>query len=381
MLKLYGQIVFSMKDSFGAIYSDDWKILKALPDLNVFQNGTYSVKEGCETIEWNDTGFVYCLKIPKTVKSIIFKKPNSVLKRVYVDSENPYFTSIDGNLYDKDGKELLMAINWEAVNGIPMIYVDEDVKSIANNAFLATTMHSYFNTLLIYSEDINVKNEEKIYIPNNVVVYVKSSKLDWANENLYTKSSRDLYLDTIENFRNTHVFRNEELITVDGCILTSDYKKLFSIEDKTIRKIRIPEGVKYIAKSAFRECYNLEDITFPSTLLGIGDLSFRETRNLKSLSFPEATSYIGNLAFAYGPKFIEFKGKIEHIGYQAFVDCNSVESIIFHKGFESIKNMDFSPSLLDGKSIRIPKSFESKIPDYYKEWKYNKNNPWYYFEG
>lgn len=376
-----------MRDEFGAEYSDDGKILRDFPHLNISRNATYVVREGCETIEWNGSGCLEKLVIPKSVRQIELKGDNDYIEEIEVDSENPYLTSIDGNLYSKDGKKLIAAVCWFSCQGGFMV-IPESVESISFNAFEYNEPSQYFNRLIIPNNNIKVEDGEKIFIPHTAVVYVDESNLEWALNKLFTHNKvgvryeADLYIDTIENYMNTNVFEDEETIIKERCILTSDHKKLCGVEDKEIEDIHIPEGVEYITTSAFDGCYNLKNVSFPSTLKGIGDLSFRTNRSLEKLVFPEKTSYIGNLAFGFGPQIIEFCGKIGHIGYQAFVDCTSVNTIIFHKGFEVIKDMDFSPSSLEGKTIKLPISCKSKLTEYYKEWikKYHKKNPWCFFE-
>lgn len=45
----------------------------------------------------------------------------------------------------------------------------------------------------------------------------------------------------------------------------------------------IPEGVKKIRNHAFKDCYNLEELTLPSTLEHIGINAFYRCENLKRI--------------------------------------------------------------------------------------------------
>ena len=65
-----------------------------------------------------------------------------------------------------------------------------------------------------------------------------------------------------------------------------------------IKGVYIPEGVVSIGHSAFRNCWNLERVSLPESLVRIESFAFRNT-NIKELAFPDNLRYINDDAFYY----------------------------------------------------------------------------------
>ncbi len=139
---------------------------------------------------------------------------------------------------------------------------------------------------------------------------------------------------------------------VDGIPVTMIARVNYTRPDweKSITKLVLPEGLKFIEEYAMDYCEALSQVKFPSTLEGIGDGAFRACSKLTSLDFPEGLRYIGKTAFGYcGIKKFALPSGLETIGDEAFRQ-HSVSNIEIPAGVKSIGNAAFAP--LDAKSLK-----------------------------
>ena len=65
-----------------------------------------------------------------------------------------------------------------------------------------------------------------------------------------------------------------------------------------LTKIEIPETVTHIGKYAFRDCYDLEELTLNEGLLSIGERAFEDCVALTEVFIPESVTVIEASAFA-----------------------------------------------------------------------------------
>ena len=81
--------------------------------------------------------------------------------------------------------------------------------------------------------------------------------------------------------------------------------------NKTIKKVIIPNNVKVIREKAFHGCANLETVVFSSGLTEIGDGAFCACSSLKNMIIPTTVTKVGRLAFAVinNPIFCEASSK------------------------------------------------------------------------
>ena len=73
----------------------------------------------------------------------------------------------------------------------------------------------------------------------------------------------------------------------------------YAFESSNLESVTIPEGVTGIGKNSFRFCANLESVTIPSGVARIDEYSFYYCTNLESVTIPSGVAKIGDFAF-YG---------------------------------------------------------------------------------
>lgn len=174
-------------------------------------------------------------------------------KEYIVDPENPYFTSKDGIIYDKD-----MTTVVAVPTGIDMttFRFPETVRLFRRGAF-----HVVFDSFFI---------QKGIKDPGDVSV--------------------KKYFEVEEG--------NPYLKIVDGILYSADGKILFSAPRRTkLGNLVIPEGVELIAQDAMREA-RADTVILPSGLRTIEDGAFTSSRITK-IFIPDTVETIGKWTFIW----------------------------------------------------------------------------------
>ncbi len=98
------------------------------------------------------------------------------------------------------------------------------------------------------------------------------------------------------------------------------------MNNSTLRKVVLSEGIKTLNSNSFKNCANLEEVKFPSTLKNIYGSSFETCRKLGNVTFPEGLEYIGSLAFSKctGLTEVTIPQSVTSIGRYAFSTCSKL---------------------------------------------------------
>ena len=169
------------------------------------------------------------------------------LTQISVDENNPYYISIDGNLYTKDGKTMMQYAtgkkdaSFSILDGVTRIDVD---------AFACA------------------KNLTTITIPDSVISIGEFAFSDCTS----------LTSVTIP-----------DSVTSIGEFAFSDCISLTSVT--------IPDSVTSIGDGAFHHCTSLSSVTIPDSVTTIGGAAFWGCTSLSSVTIPDSVTFIGNGAF------------------------------------------------------------------------------------
>lgn len=98
------------------------------------------------------------------------------------------------------------------------------------------------------------------------------------------------------------------------------YNDVVGLLTKTIKNLKIPDGVVFIGENAFSHCSSLTSITIPDSVMIIGSYAFSSCSSLTSITIPDSVTEIGGCAF-------------EH--------CSSLTSIALPDGFTKINPHTF----------------------------------------
>ena len=90
-----------------------------------------------------------------------------------------------------------------------------------------------------------------------------------------------------------------------------------------IRSVQIPEGVTAIGDYAFVDCFNLIEITLPSTLQRIGKGAFAGCDSLMVADLPDALRELGDYAFQNCTSLTNLRvpDQLQSLGANPFADC------------------------------------------------------------
>lgn len=137
--------------------------------------------------------------------------------------------------------------------------------------------------------------------------------------------------------------------------------KQYAFYGISIESAKLPNTLKFIGESAFRQCGNLKSITLGDDIEEIQDLSFSESgiseiklplnltsiayglfsgcKNLSKVVIPQGITSIGEYAFSDCTNLTELSlpGSITNIGFKAFEYCESLNNLYFEDGSEKLK--------------------------------------------
>ena len=314
------------EDEFGVKYSKDWKrLLKAPKNLE----GEYSIREGAKVIE--KEAFSEC----NSLKSVII--PNSV-----TIIEDWAFLGCC-SLRSIDIPDSVTKIGVSAFSGcssLMSIHMPDSVTSIGYNAFEGC---------------ISLKN---IHIPDSVTSIGSNAFEECVSlKSIIIPDS----VTRIEGWTFYYCKSLKSIIIPDS--VTSIGDSAFA-QCNSLTSINIPNGVTSIGDSAFSNCHSLTSVTIPSSVIAIGTNPFCGCpADLKNES--KAFIYEHNVLFNKDKTtLISYRAKeanyvipdsVTSIGECAFLECNSLTSIIIPDSVTSIGVCAFAQcnSLT---SINIPDS-------------------------
>ena len=200
------------------------------------------------------------------------------LTGIEVSAGNPYLSSINGVLFNKD-KTIL--IKYPANKNDVSYTIPGSVTEINNNAFRGC------------------KGLTSVTIPNSVTTF-----------GYYVfQGCTGLVSFTVPNI----VFESGSF-TFLGC--------------SGLTSVTIPDGVTTIG-SAFAGCTGLTSVTIPNSVTVIGDAAFSGCTGLKSISIPNSVTSIGANAFdgCTGLSSITIPNSVSIVGRKAFHGCTGLTSV------------------------------------------------------
>ena len=231
------------------------------------------------------------------------------LQAIHVSEENPYFSSIDGVVYDKEQTTLL--------------YVPEGLKAVSLPSSVTTIdQYAFYDCSILESIDVSEDNAtfstidgmlcnkdqtELVYVPEvlkEITVPASVVKLPDFSDNLNLTSIEILGPIT-------------EIGGFSGCT--------------NLTTVKLPASVERIGESAFQNCVNLTSIECESPSIRIGQEAFSGCSSLTSLDFLPPVNSIGEAAFynCTGLTTVQFKYSswFSTIPARAFANCTNLISI------------------------------------------------------
>ncbi len=262
--------------------------------------------------------FAYCLNLKSVtigegVTSIGLSAFSgcSALTAITVASGNANYKSVDGVLFSKDGKTLML---YPIGKTGDTYTIPSSVTSIGEGAFnncsglTSITIPSSVTSIGEYAFN-NCSGLTSITIPSSV-----TSISDYAFSGCDGLTS----------------------ITIPSSV-TSIGEYAFEY-CSSLTSITIPSSVTSIGIYAFSSCEGLTSITIPSSVTSISDHAFSSCVGLTSVTIPSGVTSIGEEAFSgcYDLTSITIPSSVTSIGLSAFSGCSSLTSLIIPSSVTSI---------------------------------------------
>lgn len=311
--------------------------------------------------------------IPSTVKKLsnsAFDCPK--LKSYNVSDANPYYSSDNGVLYNKNKTTLIAYPNAKA---IPNNFIIPDgVKKLGASVFEGRKIKSI--KLPETLEEIGKSSFEdcdlsSIVIPKSVKVIGKSAFFYMDDENSLKSVTFSEGLEKI----GEEAFAYTQLKSIN---LPSTLKEIGdeAFLETNLSSLVIPKGVKTIGAKCFWACENLKKLTLNEGLERIGESAFWNT-SIKAIKLPSTLKYLGDRAFNETLiTTVHLPASLKYFGEGAFssdTDSSRIKEITVAKGNKYYSSKDgvlynkkrtkllYYPSRRKVKSFKTPKSVKTIV--------------------
>lgn len=259
--------------------------------------------------------------IPKSVSSI-GRTPFDLcdgLTEIVVYSNNLYYKSISGILFNKSGTRLIDC----PINKSGSFTIPDTVTHIEESAF------------------DRCEKITEVSIPDSVTDIGYEAFRGCGITRLVLPSS----IINMDGYAFSYCFELKEVTIQSGVTYISEGAFYAS----GIEKISIPSTVISIGKEAFVDCFELYDISIPDGIKEIGEGAFANCPSINSITIPNSMTEIKDSVFAAcdGLTEVYIPNTITKIGYSAFCVCKGLTTItipesvvdIGDAAFENCKNL------------------------------------------
>lgn len=269
----------------------EWKLPKSLKRIGPCAFRNISVEE---------------FNIPENVESIAATFiSSSNLSRINVDSNNKYFTSVDGILFDKDSTRLIKypenrdGNSYEVPNtvktidanafisckNLQTIVIADSVEKIGDSAFDGSKL----KTINLGGGITNISNKPFYGAWNltNINVITENDKYESENGILFNKGKTIL-------IKYPPAIINGEVYEIPNTVVEIGPQSFYRSQ---IKNVIIPSSVKKIGSESFFQCYNLEEVNLPEGLERIEWRALCGCHKIKTIVVPSSVTFIDGGAF------------------------------------------------------------------------------------
>ncbi len=269
----------------------EWKLPKSLKRIGPRAFRSTSVEE---------------FNIPENVESIAATFiSSSNLSRINVDSNNKYFTSVDGILFDKDSTRLIKypenrdGSSYEVPNtvntidanafgsckNLQTITIIDSVEKIGDSAFEGSKL----KTINLGGGIANISNKPFYGALNltNINVITENDKYESENGVLFNKGKTIL-------IKYPPAIINGEVYEIPNTVVEIGPQSFYRSQ---IKNVIIPSSVKKIGSESFFQCYNLEELNLSEGLERIEWRALQQCNKIKTIVVPSSVTYIDKECF------------------------------------------------------------------------------------
>ncbi|MDR1839583.1 MAG: leucine-rich repeat protein [Treponema sp.] len=248
------------------------------------------------------------IAIPSSVTSMdptVFSGCSS-LSNITVDSRNPACASIEGVLFDKSIRTIIL---YPAGKTARTYTIPSSVTKIGFYAFFNC---SSLTSVTIPSSVTSIGDYAFFYCSNLTSITIPSSVTSIGNDAFSSCSSLtsiaiplsvtsigDSPFSFCSSLTNITVdSRNPAYASIEGVLFDKNIQTIISYPaGKTARTYIIPSSVMSISIVTFSDCASLTSITIPSSVTSIDFAAFFRCSSLTSVTIPSSVTSIGGRAF------------------------------------------------------------------------------------
>lgn len=240
---------------------------------------------------------------------------NATLSSITIDKNNKAYTSVDGDLYSKDGKTFVKyAVNKTGNTFI----VPNGVTKIGDNAFDSSR---WLTSLILPEGVVSIGNNAfgccqklvNITVPDSMEE-IGCGVFQLCDSLIYNESDGASYLGNENN----------------------PYVLLVSVNSYSFLHCSINDNCKVICESAFAGCSRMESIVIPESVKSIGYEAFRSCDMLKSVTIGNGVTYIDGYAFdgCAALTDVTIGSSLTGIGKRVFSGCEMLQTLKFNSSKE-----------------------------------------------
>lgn len=292
------------------------------------------------------------VKIHKDVSEIELCTFNdcSSLVSIKVDPGNPYFSSYNGVLYNKEktrlicfpkGKDVGVNIStkveiidpyaFSMCTNLRDIKLPKSVRVIGDYAFECCKSLS---SITIPKSVEKIGAHAFIYCMSIKTIEIPNSVIEIGDGAF--SSCCQLTSITVDS-------NNSYCCSCDDVLYDKSKTKIISCAASKEGTFTIPNTVKEIGANAFDTCNKLTSIEIPDSVTKIGEYAFFECKGLSSLKISDSVSRIGKAAFQRCESLtsVNIPSSLTKIEERVFAQCSGLEQIKFPESLLEIGDASF----------------------------------------
>ena len=237
--------------------------------------------------------------VPAGVSGLGIVDFNKKLENVYVDEANQTYKSVDGVLYTKDGKILVLFPNRPDKKAV----ISEGTEGIVYTAF-------------------NNSSFSEIFIPDSIkYVYRQSVEVDSKDWDIFSVENRlSEILSYQAELENVYVGeKNKNIMSIDGMVYSKDMKTFVMCPQTRSGEVVIDNNVEILGRAAFGKCTDVNRIVLGDKITEIRDTCFMYS-GLTELNIPDSCTNIGRDIFfvCQGLTTVNIPVGIKELNYAIF---------------------------------------------------------------
>jgi hypothetical protein len=307
------------------------------------------------------------INVPSSVTDILAETFVECSAAIIVDAANPYYSSMDGCLYNKSKTKLISCpisktgeftipstvdtIGKGAFIGctkITSIMIPSSVKSIKGSPF-----ENCSGSITVNGGNLNYSSVDGVLfdkvqdtlfycpdsksgdytVPSTVKVIGENAFKNCTKLNIITIPSSVLIIED-NAFAGSSgnisvVAENPKFTSVDGVLFDKDQKIIIHFPITKSGSYTIPLSVSRIAGSAFEDCDKLNLVSIPESVIYIGKKAFEDCYNLATVNIPSMVDTLEARAFEDCKKItnVTIPASVSFMGNNLFQGCSEIISI------------------------------------------------------